>query len=562
MKALVTADITESELNRLRQRVDVIYESWRESGELIFDENELIEKLKDIDIFIFEGDDVKKRVIEETSLKIIAGCRNDLNNVDLDAATKKNIPVLYTPRRNAIAVADLTACLILSLARNLTRVDKFIHSEDFEVDDLDDWLRDYKKFEGVELFEKTIGIIGLGNIGKLVAQRLIGFGVKILISDPFVKKENAEKIGKLVELEELMSKSDFVTIHVPPIEATNNLINENMLSLMKPSAYIINTAKGSVMDYNALYKSLKDKKIAGAALDVFPMEPIDEDNEFIEFDNVIVLPHYGGNTIDVKKRYSKMIIDDVLAVLDKKIPVNIVNPEILEGAKVDVKDSLDLTDIPYYDLRKKVVDAGKIILDEEFVTGSAGNISIRAPDEEKVAITPSNVKYKEIGPSDILIINFEGKVIHGKRNPSVEKIMHLSIYKNRPDVGAVIHSHGIYSTVLSLLGLNLPPIIEEFVPYVGGEVQVAEYGEAGSDEIAENALKALGDLNAVILPNHGNICCGSHIEGAIDVLRMVERTAKIYVITKTLGGDIRELPEDVLDDEEEVYDLFKEDKKV
>lgn len=561
LKALITAEITERELNRLKERIEVIYEPWKESGILYFDEDELIEKLKGIDILISEGDNVKKRVIEESSLKIIASCRNDPNNIDFKTASEKRIPVIYTPKRNSDSVADLTLCLILALARNLTKVDKYLHSEDFEINDLEDWVRDYKKFEGIELKGKTIGVVGFGNIGKLVVQRLIPFGVNFLIADPFIDKEKVKEFGTLVELKELMRSSDFITLHLPPIEATNNLINEKMISVMKSSAYLINTAKGSVLDYRALKKALMDKKIAGAALDVFPLEPIDEDNEFLKFENVIVLPHYGGNTISVIKRHSKMIIDDVLSILDNEPPKNIANPEVLGKIGKILKEKTEDSNVPYYELRKKLADVGLQLLKEGFVSGSSGNFSIRIPDEEKIVITPSNVKYEFIKPKDILVLDFDGNVLIGDKNPSVEKIMHLTIYKNRPDVGAIIHSHGVYSTVLSLLNLNLPPVIEEFVPYIGGEVKVAEYGESGSEEIAEYALKALGDTNAVILANHGNLCCGSHIEGALDVLKMVERTAKIYLFAKLLG-EPRELPEDTVDYELDVFELFKESKKV
>ena len=561
LKALITAEITEPELNRLKERIEVIYEPWKESGILYFDEDELIEKLKGIDILISEGDNVKKRVIEESSLKIIASCRNDPNNIDFKTASEKRIPVIYTPKRNSDSVADLTLCLILALARNLTKVDKYLHSEDFEINDLEDWVRDYKKFEGIELKGKTIGVVGFGNIGKLVVQRLIPFGVNFLIADPFIDKEKVKEFGILVELKELMRSSDFITLHLPPIEATNNLINEKMISLMKSSAYLINTAKGNVLDYRALKKALMDKKIAGAALDVFPLEPIDEDNEFLNFENVIVLPHYGGNTISVIKRHSKMIIDDVLSILDNEPPKNIANPEVLEKMGNILKEKTEDSNVPYYELRKKLADVGLQLLKEGFVSGSSGNFSIRIPDEEKIVITPSNVKYEFIKSKDILVLDFDGNVLIGDKNPSVEKIMHLTIYKKRPDVGAIIHSHGVYSTVLSLLNLNLPPVIEEFVPYIGGEVKVAEYGEAGSEEIAEYALKALGDTNAVILANHGNLCCGSHIEGALDVLKMLERTAKIYLFAKLLG-EPRELPEDTVDYELDVFELFKESKKV
>ena len=546
LKALITAQLVKSEINRLKKKMDVIYESWKESGLLYFDEEELIEKLREIDILICEGDNVKKRVIEESSLKIIASCRNDPNNIDLKTASEKKIPVIYTPRRNSDSVPARAWGRTASSARNLTKVDNYLHSKDFEVNDLEDWVRDYKKFEGIELKGKAIGVVGFGNIGKLVAQRLIPFGVNLLIADPFVDKENIKEFGTLVELEELMSKSDFITLHLPPVEETNNLINEKMISLMKPNSYLINTAKGSVLNYRALKKALEDKKIAGAALDVFPLEPIDEDNEFLKFENVIVLPHYGGNTENVIKRHSRMIVDDVLSILNKKQPKNIANPEVLEGIGIAYKEKQEDFYMPYYKLRKKLVYVGLQLLKEGFVSGSSGNLSIRIPNEEKIVITPSNVKYEKINPKDILVIDFDGNVLIGDRNPSVEKIMHLTIYKNRPDVGAIIHSHGVYSTVLSLLNLNLPPIVEEFVPYIGGEVKVADYGEAGSEEIAKNAIKALGDLNAVILSNHGNLCCGSHIEGALDVLKMLERTARIYILAK-LPGTPKSLPEETVD---------------
>jgi len=383
----------------------------------------------------------------------------------------------------------------------------------------------------------------------------------LLIADPFIDEENVKEFGKLVDLEELMKNSDFITLHLPPVEETNNLIDEKMISLMKSSSYLINTAKGSVMDYRAFKRALINKKIAGAALDVFPLEPVDEDNEFLKFDNVIVLPHYSGNTGSVTKKHSKMVVDDVLLLLDNKSPKYIANPGVLEKIGIVHKEKPEDTNIAYYKLRKKLAEIGKQLLKEGFVSGSSGNLSIKIPDEEKIVITPSNVKYEIIEPKDILVLDFDGNVLIGDRNPSIEKIMHAIIYKNRPDVGAIIHSHGVYSTVLSILNLSLPPIMEEFVPFIGGEVKVAEYGEAGSEEIAKNALKDLGELNAVILANHGNICVGSHIEGALDVLKMVERSAKIYILSKILG-EPKMLPQDTIEIEEEMYDIFKESKKI
>jgi len=162
---------------------------------------------------------------------------------------------------------------------------------------------------------------------------------------------------------------------------------------------------------------------------------------------------------------------------------------------------------------------------------------------------------------DILIIDMEGKVIEGERNPSVEKKMHLRVYKERADINAIIHAHSIYSTVLSSLNLSIPPIMEELVPYVGGEIVCAEYGEAGTEELAEGVIKALEERNAVLLANHGNLCCGSHLNGALTVLHYVERGAKIFYLAKIVK-DPNLLPEDTVDYEMEIFDVFKDSKKI
>ncbi|MHA1338165.1 MAG: class II aldolase/adducin family protein, partial [Promethearchaeota archaeon] len=154
-----------------------------------------------------------------------------------------------------------------------------------------------------------------------------------------------------------------------------------------------------------------------------------------------------------------------------------------------------------------------------------------------------------------------GNIIEGNRNPSIEKNMHLKVYKEREDINAIIHAHSIFSTILSTLKYSIPPIIEELIPYVGGEIMVAEYAEAGSEELAENVLKQLGDKNAVLLANHGNLCCGSHLEGAYTVLTYVERAAKIYYMAKIIG-DPNLLPEDTVDYEKDIFELFKEDGKI
>jgi len=560
MKALITASITNEVLEELRKKMEVTYESWRDTGNIYFDMKEMVEKLKGYDVFITVADDLKKaELFEQTDLKLIASCRGDPFNINLDAATKNNIPIIYTPNRNVIAVAELTVGLIISMARNLTKLDRFLHSEDFEIIEFEDWIKCYNKFMGCELESKTIGIVGFGQIGQRVAERLKPFGVKFLIYDPYVSEEIVKEYGDKTDLDYLMKESDFITLHAVATDDNDNLINEERIKIMKSSGYLINLAKGSLVDYDYLYGALKKNEIAGAALDVFPLEPIDEDNEFLELDNVIVMPHIGGNTTEVVSRQSNMLLKDINIWLNNGIPSHVLNPEVFEG----FKEKKEILDKPSDKFKEEIVKICKKLLSDSHVIGSAGNVSMRVKkgDEEFVLITPSNVNYKDMEPEDILIIDLEGKVIEGERNPSVEKHLHLGIYKDREDVNAIIHSHGMYSTILSTLNLSLPPIMEELVPYLGGEVLCSDYGEAGSEELADNVKASLEDRSAVILANHGSLCCGSHLEGAYTVLQYLERGSKTYYLAKLIK-EPNLLPEDTIDYEMDIFDLFKDSKKI
>jgi len=560
MKALITASITDEVLEELKKKMEVTYESWRDTGNIYFDIKEMVEKLKDFDVFITVADDLKKpELFEQTDLKLIVSCRGDPFNINLDAATKKKIPVIYTPNRNVVAVAELTVGLILSLARNLTKLDRFLHSDDFEIIEFEDWIKCYNKFMGGELEGKTIGIVGFGQIGQRVAERLKPFGVNFLIYDPYVSEDKIKEYGNETDIDLLMKESDFITLHAVATEENDNLINEERIKMMKKSGYLINTAKGSLVDYDYLHMALSKNEIAGAALDVFPLEPIDEDNEFLELENVIVMPHICGNTTEVIQRQSEMLLKDINTWLNNEIPINVLNPEAF-GVK-DVKQ--DENKEPVQNYKEEIVSVCKRLLDDGHVIGSAGNVSVRVKNggEEIVYITPSNVNYKDVEPKDILIINLNGKVIEGERNPSIEKHLHLGIYKEREDVDAIIHSHGIYSTILGTLNLSLPPIMEELVPYLGGEILCSDYGEAGSEELAENVKASLEERNAVILANHGSLCCGSHLEGAYTVLQYLERGSKTYYLAKLIK-EPNLLPEDTIDYEMDIFDLFKDSKKI
>ncbi len=277
-----------------------------------------------VDIFITETDEVDTKVIEQTNLKLIGSTRGTPVNVDLETAKEKGIPVIYTPHRNVDAVADLTVAMMLSQARKIIEIDRFLRNGDFDISDLDEdgFAEFFNKFMGIELGGLTIGIVGFGQIGQRVAKRLHnGFGSKILYFDPYVSSDHPVVTmtrASSVSLESLMKESDMITIHTPPTEKTDELINADLIKLMKPSAHFFNLARSYCIEEDALYEAIKEKRIAGAGLDVFDDEPVDSENRFLEFDNVTVMPHFGGNTHDVIRHQTEMIVNDIVNFLEGK----------------------------------------------------------------------------------------------------------------------------------------------------------------------------------------------------------------------------------------------------
>ncbi|RLF35937.1 MAG: hypothetical protein DRN08_02235 [Thermoplasmata archaeon] len=334
MKALITAPFHESGLEILQKHMDIKYENWRETNILYENPKDYIEKIRkeEADVLITEGDEIDREVINSCDIKIIGVCRGDPVNVDLEAATDKGVPVFYTPHRNADAVADLTIALMLSQLRHLTEIDRTLKSGDFFVDTAEALTQMFERFKGSELGGKTVGIIGFGAIGYRVAKRLKnGFGSKILVYDPYADKKLVEEVdGKIVDLHTLLRESDIVTIHAKVTEETIDMIGKEEIEMMKPTAYFFNTARAAIVDEDALFDALKNKRIAGAGLDVFGVEPVDSDNRFLELDNVTVTPHIGGMTIETEIRHSMMIAEDIERYLKGEKPRFIKNPEVLK----------------------------------------------------------------------------------------------------------------------------------------------------------------------------------------------------------------------------------------
>jgi len=330
LRVLITAPFTETGLKELQDAgLKVDYHSWLETGKLHMGES-LLQTIKDgnYEIVIVEGDEIKEEIIEQTELKLIGSVRGSPNNISLQAATAKKIPVIAVPGRNTIAVAEHTIALILAQARNIVAAERFLKN-DFFVDDFKDFANMYTSLIGFELFGRTVGIIGLGQIGFEVAKRLQSFGVEILVLDPYADSNKIKDVGaRIVELDELLKNSDIVTLHCPSTEETQGMLGAKEFEKMKKTAILINTARASITDEYALLAALKNGTIAGAGLDVFSMEPVDSDNEFLEIDNVTVMPHMGGNTVETVQRQSENIVAGILAFLKGEKPPNILNPEV------------------------------------------------------------------------------------------------------------------------------------------------------------------------------------------------------------------------------------------
>jgi len=268
---------------------------------------------------------LKAEIIEAAGcLKVIGRAGIGLDNVDLLSATKKGIVVMNTPQENAIAAAEHTIAMMFSISRKIPQATASMKAGKWEK----------KKFMGVELYNKTFGIVGIGVIGTIVVDRARGLKMKVVAYDPYISKEAAEKKGvDLVPFDELLSRSDFISVHTPLTDETRNLINKNAFEKMKKGVILINCARGGIINEKDLYEAIKEGKVAGAALDVFEKEPA-AGNPLLELEEVISTPHLGASTGEAQENVSIAIaqqIVDYLLLGESRNAVNIpmVSPDIL-----------------------------------------------------------------------------------------------------------------------------------------------------------------------------------------------------------------------------------------
>lgn len=248
-------------------------------------------------------------------LSLVISCRAMPVNVDLEACENHGVTVKTTPARNADATADGAFGLLLSTLRRVGKSEAWMREHQWSSEDV---YYPYREFRGPVLNRRTLGIIGGGAVGRRMASRAQGFGMDVLIYDPFVSQEHIGDLGRLVELKELMESADIVTVHAPLMDATRNLIGAPELALMKPSAFFINAGRAHIVEQQALRDVLESRSIAGAGLDVFWEEPLPLDHWLLRLDNVTLTPHIAGASDDVVSEHSRMAVAHIQEWLKAK----------------------------------------------------------------------------------------------------------------------------------------------------------------------------------------------------------------------------------------------------
>jgi len=281
-------------------------------------EDELCSIIGEYDgLIIRSGTTVTKKVLDAgKKLRVVGRAGVGVDNVDVPYATEKGILVMNTPSANIISAAEHSLAMIMSLARKIPWAHESVHKGE--------WKR--SKFTGIELYGKTLGIIGVGRVGGEIAKRAKSFNMTMIGYDPFLPKDVADSLGvRLTTLDDVLVNSDIMTIHTPLLPETKNMISTPQFKMMKKNALLINVARGGIVNEDDLYKALKDRIIAGAAFDVFVDEPLKEGCKLLELDNLITTPHLGASTVEAQEKVSVDIAENVIMYLRDNVIANAIN---------------------------------------------------------------------------------------------------------------------------------------------------------------------------------------------------------------------------------------------
>jgi D-3-phosphoglycerate dehydrogenase len=320
-KALVTAPFRGEGLDTLRGLADVVLDPWIDHKPLrMYNGEQLAERIQaeGADLLIVESDSVKGPVFD-LPLVAIGSCRGDPNNVDIETATAKGIPVLRAPGRNADAVAEMTIALLFAVNRGLVRADLDVR----EGESYRDGTIPYQRFRAWQLAGRTAGLVGLGAVGRATKWRLEGLGMTVIAYDPYAPDATHS-------LDDLLEQSDVISMHAAVTPETEGLIGADQFARMRDGAIFINSARAGLHDTDALVAALQAGKLAGAGLDHFVGEHLPTDHPLVGMGNVVLTPHIGGATYDTEANHSKLIADGLKTLLAGGTPDNLVNPEVLK----------------------------------------------------------------------------------------------------------------------------------------------------------------------------------------------------------------------------------------
>jgi glyoxylate reductase len=319
---LVTNKLFEEVLNPLLNRFEVeVFQQDKPMPRDLFKQ-----KVKDkTGLIAMAVDRVDEEIFDAAkSLTVVSTVSVGVDHIDIEAATERGIMITNTPEVLTETTADLAFALLMTVARRIGEAERYVRSGKWEIPM-------YRRLLGTDIHGKTLGIIGFGRIGRAVAKRAFGFGMKIVYYDIVRADEAVESDlnSRFMLLDELLSTADFVSLHVPLDKSTEKMIDQKKLGLMKESAFLINSSRGKVIDERALIEALKDKRIAGAALDVFETEP-HLPGELLEMETIVLTPHIGSASYETRKKMAELAVENCTLALEGKKPRYVLNPEVLK----------------------------------------------------------------------------------------------------------------------------------------------------------------------------------------------------------------------------------------
>jgi len=321
-KALVTAAVSGPGLDLLHELADLVLDSWLDQAQLrIYNAQQLAARVADegANLVVVEGDTCGAELYEQPIIAV-ASCRGDPTNVDVAAATAAGVPVLRAPGRNADAVAELAVALLFAATRGLIPADRDVRAGEI----YRDGKIPYQRYRAWELAGKTVGLVGLGAVGRALRWRLRGLGMEVVAYDPYASDATCT-------LDELLERSDVVSVHAPVTSETIGMIGTDAFAKMCDGVVYLNTARAKIHDTDALVAALRSGKVGAAGLDHFEGESLATDHPLTEFPSVVLTPHIGGATYNTEANHTATIAEDLCRLMAGARPLHIVNPEVLEG---------------------------------------------------------------------------------------------------------------------------------------------------------------------------------------------------------------------------------------